>query len=68
MPLFIVNLFSFDSAGFEYGGRVLSLWFVFIYSAVVITSQVIFLILSAVLDRRWTVPEAWWIEFIGLMK
>ncbi|XP_047959723.1 piezo-type mechanosensitive ion channel homolog isoform X1 [Salvia hispanica] len=64
----LIFRFTFPKTGFEYGGRVLSLWFVFIYSAVVITSQVIFLILSAVLDRRWTVPEAWWIEFIGLMN
>lgn len=60
-------LFHVHSAGFQYGGRVL-LWFVFIYSALVIISQVIFLILCTILDWRWTVADAWWIKLIGLMK
>ncbi|XP_057780295.1 piezo-type mechanosensitive ion channel homolog isoform X2 [Salvia miltiorrhiza] len=64
----LIFRFTFPKTGFRYGGRVLSLWFVFIYSALVIISQVIFLILCAVLDWRWTVADAWWIKLIGLMN
>ncbi|KAI3472681.1 hypothetical protein Pfo_030830 [Paulownia fortunei] len=63
-------LFRFTSpkTGFLYRGRVLSLWFVFIYSALVIILQVIFLTLCATLDSQWTIADAWWIKLFGLMN
>ncbi|PIN26071.1 hypothetical protein CDL12_01176 [Handroanthus impetiginosus] len=54
--------------GFRLRGRVLSLWFVFIYSAFVILLQVIFLTLSATRDSQWSIADAWWIKLLGLMK
>ncbi|KAH6827652.1 piezo-type mechanosensitive ion channel component [Perilla frutescens var. hirtella] len=64
----LILRFTSPKTGFRYRGRVLSLWFIFIYSALVIISQVIFLILCAILDWKWTVAGAWWIKLIGLMN
>ncbi|KAL8513510.1 hypothetical protein ACS0TY_012829 [Phlomoides rotata] len=64
----LVFRFTSPKTGFRYRGRAQSLWFVFIYSVVVIILQVIFLILCAILDWRWTVVDAWWIKLFGLMN
>ncbi|PIN07686.1 hypothetical protein CDL12_19746 [Handroanthus impetiginosus] len=60
--------FNAPKRGFRLRGRVLSLWFVFIYSAFVILLQVIFLTLSATRDSQWSIADAWWIKLLGLMK
>ncbi|KAL3626048.1 hypothetical protein CASFOL_029597 [Castilleja foliolosa] len=62
----LILRFCSPKIGFRYRGRLLSLWFVLIYSVFVIILQVTFLILCATLDSRWT--DAWWIQFIGLMN
>ncbi|KAL0370555.1 UNVERIFIED_CONTAM: Piezo-type mechanosensitive ion channel [Sesamum angustifolium] len=54
--------------GFRFRWRVLSLWFVFIYSVIVIVVQVIFLTLCAILGSRWSIQDAWWIKLFGLMR
>ncbi|GFQ02354.1 piezo-type mechanosensitive ion channel homolog [Phtheirospermum japonicum] len=50
---------------FQFRGRVLSLWFVFVYSAFVIVLQVIYCILCA---TQQSIADAWWIKLLGLMK
>ncbi|KAK4408031.1 Piezo-type mechanosensitive ion channel [Sesamum angolense] len=60
--------FTFPKRGFRFRWRVLSLWFVFIYSVIVIVVQVIFLTLCAILGSRWSIQDAWWIKLFGLMR
>ncbi|KAI3449584.1 hypothetical protein Pfo_006249 [Paulownia fortunei] len=60
--------FTAPKRGFHFRGRVLSLWFVFIYSAFVIILQLIFCTLCATLDSQWSIADAWWIKLLGLMK
>ncbi|CAA0832071.1 Piezo-type mechanosensitive ion channel homolog [Striga hermonthica] len=57
--------FTASKRGFQFRGRVLSLWFVFIYSAFVIVLQIIFCIQCAM---QWSNVDAWWIKLLGLMK
>ncbi|KAL2236513.1 UNVERIFIED_CONTAM: Piezo-type mechanosensitive ion channel [Sesamum indicum] len=59
---------SFPKRGFRFRWRVLSLWFVFIYSVIVIVVQVIFLTLCAILGSQWSIQDGWWIKLFGLMK
>ncbi|KAL7126558.1 hypothetical protein ABFS83_14G196300 [Erythranthe nasuta] len=63
-------LFRFTSpkTGLRYRGRLLTLWFIFIYSALVIILQVGFLILCAILGSEWSIADAWWIKLFGLMN
>lgn len=64
---FFVPCISF-AAGFRFRGRVLSLWFILIYSAFVIILQAIFITLSGTRDSQWTIADAWWIKLLGLME
>ncbi|KAL3647917.1 hypothetical protein CASFOL_008885 [Castilleja foliolosa] len=57
--------FTAPKREFQFRGRVLSLWFVFVYSAFVIALQVIYCILCA---TQQSIADAWWIKLLGLMK
>lgn len=61
-------LIIFFASGFRFRGRVLPLWFVFIYAALVIVLQVIYLALCASRDSPWSIADDWWIKLLGLMK
>ncbi|KAL2507716.1 Piezo-type mechanosensitive ion channel-like protein [Forsythia ovata] len=60
--------FTAPKRGFRFRGRVLSVWFVLMYSVLVIISQVIFLIVWAILDSQGIFADFWWIKLIGFMK
>lgn len=64
---YLIVLFLF-LAGFPLRGRVLSLWFVLVYAVLVIISQVVFLIVWAILDSQRIFADVWWIKLIGFMK
>ncbi|XP_058187359.1 piezo-type mechanosensitive ion channel homolog isoform X2 [Rhododendron vialii] len=55
-------------AGFRFRGRYLLLWCIFIFSLLVIIAQVVFLILCALEDGKWSIADAWLAKLIGLMK
>ncbi|XP_041993194.1 piezo-type mechanosensitive ion channel homolog [Salvia splendens] len=64
----LVLRFTAPKRGFRFKGRVLSLWFVFIFAVFVIFLQVVFLTLCATRDPEWSMADAWWIKLLGLMK
>lgn len=59
---------SLLSVGFRFRGRYLLLWCIFIFSLLVIIAQVVFLILCALEDGKWSIADAWLAKLIGLMK
>lgn len=59
--------FAAPKRGFRFRGRVLFLWFIFVFSLCVILSQVIFLVIWAHVDSEWKVGESWWLKLFGFM-
>ncbi|XP_073315003.1 piezo-type mechanosensitive ion channel homolog isoform X1 [Primulina huaijiensis] len=59
--------FTTPKRGFQFRGRILSLWFLLIYSALVVCLQVVFLIVQAIMGSSWSFADTWWIKLMGLM-
>ncbi|XP_073309435.1 piezo-type mechanosensitive ion channel homolog isoform X2 [Primulina huaijiensis] len=64
----LVLQFNIPKSGFRFRGRVLCLWFVLMYSVLVILLQVIFLTLWAIPNSQWSGKDAWWIKLFGFMR
>ncbi|KAI7983245.1 hypothetical protein LOK49_LG15G00399 [Camellia lanceoleosa] len=65
---FLLIRFTAPKRGFRFRGRLLLLWSVFLFSLLIILVQVIFLILWAMVNVKWSMADAWWAKLIGLMK
>lgn len=65
---FLLIRFTAPKRGFRFRGRFLFLWFIFIFSLLVILLQAIFLILWAFEDGNRSVADAWWAKLLGLMR
>ncbi|XP_073283729.1 piezo-type mechanosensitive ion channel homolog isoform X2 [Primulina huaijiensis] len=59
--------FTAPKRGFQFRGRILSLWFVLFYSALVVCLQAVFLTVRAIMGSSWGIADSWWIKLIGLM-
>nr|XP_027116059.1 piezo-type mechanosensitive ion channel homolog isoform X3 [Coffea arabica] len=64
----LVIRFVARKRGFRFRCRNSLLWCIFLFSLIVIFSQVTFLVISAIMGSEWTVADAWWMKLIGLMK
>ncbi|KAG8370694.1 hypothetical protein BUALT_Bualt13G0010000 [Buddleja alternifolia] len=64
----LLFLYTSPKRGLQFKGRVLFLWFIFIFSALVIIVQLVFLALCAILGSQWSTADAWWITLLGLMR
>lgn len=65
---FLLVRFTAPKRGFRFRGRHLLLWSIFVFSLLVIIAQVVFLILCALEDGKWSIADAWFAKLIGLMK
>ncbi|KAF5930355.1 hypothetical protein HYC85_031228 [Camellia sinensis] len=65
---FLLIRFTAPKRGFRFRGRLLLLWSVFLFSLLIILVQVIFIILWAMVNVKWSIADAWWAKLIGLMK
>nr|GMD20021.1 piezo-type mechanosensitive ion channel homolog isoform X1 [Ipomoea batatas] len=59
--------FTAPKRGFRFRGRIL-LWFVCVFSLLVIITEVTFLTVLAIVGSEWWVADAWWAKLIGLIK
>lgn len=65
---FLIIRFTAPKRGFRFRGRFLLMWFIFIYSLIVILVQAIFLILWAFEGSNGSLADAWWAKLLGLMR
>ncbi|XP_034689649.1 piezo-type mechanosensitive ion channel homolog isoform X2 [Vitis riparia] len=66
--VFLLIQFTTPKTGFRFRRQHLLLWFVVIFSILVILSQVTFLIIWAVEGGKWSMEDAWWVKVIGFMR
>ncbi|KAJ6723537.1 PIEZO-TYPE MECHANOSENSITIVE ION CHANNEL-like protein [Salix koriyanagi] len=64
---FLLIQYAAPKIGYRFQRRLFLLWFIIIFSLVVILSQAVYLVIWGILGDKWSGTDAWWAHLIGFM-